>query len=230
MEIRRRGLRLSVYGLFAWLLALPLAVWAGVRAPAFPAVLTGLTLLAAAYTSFLLRRPVRSGGPAVVISFAVGSIVVLCSGWLGPFVLGPLAACACAVMVVIHSARPERPWLIAVWALIALLPFAVELLGLVPPAYSFRPGELVLHARGLELPPGPTLAALAYTSVSFLSSCSASSSAACATSSGARSAGSSCRRGTCGNCSPRRPEVSHWIPSSSMSNTSIPAGAPRWPG
>ena len=168
VEIRRQGTRFGLYGLFSWLLALPLAWWAGMRAPAFPALLTALTLLTAAYANHLLRRPVHSGRPAILLSLATGAIVALSSGWLGPFVVVPQAACATALMVVIHSARPERPWLIAVWTATVLLPFAAELLGLLPPAYSFRPGELVLHARGLELPPGPTLAALAYTSVAFL--------------------------------------------------------------
>jgi len=37
-----------------------------------------------------------------------------------------------------------------------------------PPAYSFRGGELVLHARALDLPQGLTLVALAYTSFTFM--------------------------------------------------------------
>jgi uncharacterized membrane protein YhaH (DUF805 family) len=47
-------------------------------------------------------------------------------------------------------------------------PFLVEFSGLVPPAYSFVNGDLVLHARSLRLPEGPTIAGLIYLSASFL--------------------------------------------------------------
>ena len=49
-----------------------------------------------------------------------------------------------------------------------MAPFLVEFSGLVPPAYSFANGDLVLHARSLRLPEGPTIAGLIYLSASFL--------------------------------------------------------------
>ena len=82
--------------------------------------------------------------------------------------LVPLATCASAVMFVIHCTKDERPYLIGIWVLAALLPFGVEALSLTTPAYTFRPDELVLHARALELPATATVVMLAYTSVSFM--------------------------------------------------------------
>lgn len=168
VEIRRRGITFGIYGYLTWLISLPIAVWAGIRSATVPVLLTALTLGAVAVALVLRRGELRSGRPAVVLSSISAAIVALSSCWLGPFVLAPLAACATAVMFVVHSTRRERPWLIGVWAFAAVAPFAVEQLGLVPPAYSFHAGELVLHARALELPPGPTILALVYTSVSFL--------------------------------------------------------------
>jgi serine/threonine-protein kinase len=168
VETRRRGTRFGMYGYLSWLASLPLAMWLGVRSWTIPIVLTAITVLCTLTAFVFVRRGIRSTAPGLVLSILSGAVVALSSGWLGPFVLTPLAACATAVMFVLHSTRAERPWLIGVWATSALLPFAAELSGLVPPAYAFRAGEIVLHARMLDLPPGPTLTALAYTSVSFL--------------------------------------------------------------
>jgi serine/threonine-protein kinase len=168
VETRRRGTRFGIYGYLSWLASLPLAMWMGVRDWTIPVILVALTTACIVFATLSLRRGMRSTTPGVILSILSGAVVALSSGWLGPFVLTPLAACATAVMFVLHSTRAERPWLIGVWATSALAPFAAELSGLVPPAYAFRPGELVLRARILEVPPVPTLIALVYTSVSFL--------------------------------------------------------------
>jgi serine/threonine-protein kinase len=168
VAVRRRGITFGIYGYLTWLIALPIAVWAGIRSATVPALLTVFTLGAVALALVVRRGELRSGRPAVLLSTVSATIVALSSCWLGPFVLAPLAACATCIMFVVHSTPRERPWLIGVWSVAAVAPFAVEQLGLVPPAYSFRAGELVLHARALELPPGPTILALVYTSVSFL--------------------------------------------------------------
>jgi serine/threonine-protein kinase len=163
-----RGLRFGVVGYAAWLLSVPLIMWAGVRSWTMPAVMIALTLVAIAYSVMLLRRGGRSLVQSVALATLSGTIVALSSTWLGPFVLTPIAACATAVMFVIHGSRRERPWFLAVWTAAALAPFAVELAGTFPPAASFVNGDLVLHARSISLPFGPTMAALAYTSVSFI--------------------------------------------------------------
>jgi serine/threonine-protein kinase len=168
VEARAQGLRLGIAGYASWLLSWPLALWVGVRDWSMPVGLTVMTLVCVAYAVVTLRRGARSMRQAVVLSALSSATVAFCSSWLGPFVLVPIAACATGMMFVVHCTRRERPWLIATWVLALLVPYAIELAGVAPPAYSFRPGELVLHARSLELPRGPTLAALAYTSVTFV--------------------------------------------------------------
>jgi serine/threonine-protein kinase len=168
LEVRRQGTRLGIYGYISWLAALPLSIWAGIRDWRLPALLTLLTLACIAVATRFLRSGARDTRAALALALLSGAVVATVSGWLGPFVLVPLAACATAVMFVMHSTHAERRWLLAVWVGAALAPFAAEALGVFPPAYSFRGGDLILHARGIELSPGPTIIALVYTSVSFL--------------------------------------------------------------
>jgi serine/threonine-protein kinase len=168
VDARTQGARLGVAGYAVWLLSWPLALWVGVRHWALPLGLTMLTLACIAYAYVLQRRGVRSMRHAIALSALSAATVSLCSCWLGPFVLVPVAACATSLMFIVHGTRRERPYLVGIWVVALLAPYVVEMTGLAPPAYSFRPGELVLHARALELPRGPTLAALAYTSISFV--------------------------------------------------------------
>jgi serine/threonine-protein kinase len=168
VETRKAGLRLGIWGYAAWLGAFPIALWAGVRSWSVIGALAGLTVVAILTARGLLRQRAYTTRQVVLLSSLTAAVIALTSALFGPFVLVPGAACAAAIMFVIHCSRAERPWLIGVWTVAVALPFGVELLGVVPPAYSFRPGEVVLHARAIDLPEGPILAALAYTSVSFL--------------------------------------------------------------
>jgi serine/threonine-protein kinase len=110
----------------------------------------------------------RTTGEGIILALLAGSVVAFSSGWLGPFVLAPLGACATAVLFVLHSTARERRVLIAIFTGVALAPFAASALGVGAPAYSFLPEGLLLHTRALSLPPVPTMLGLAYTSVSFL--------------------------------------------------------------
>jgi serine/threonine-protein kinase len=120
------------------------------------------------FASAMLKWGLTSRWAAVTLAIANATIVALGSGWLGPFVVTPVAALASAVIFILFVRRVDRWLLIGVWALATVVPFAVELWRIFPPAYTFGEGEIILHARLLELPPGPTLAALAYVAVSFL--------------------------------------------------------------
>jgi serine/threonine-protein kinase len=167
-RVRHQGIGYGIAGYVLWLLALPLVIWAGVRMWAYPIALTAMTLVCIVYAVIQRRNGARSRVHALLLATLTAAIVALSSAWLGPFVLAPLAACATAMMFLVHGSKTERPWLLGIWSVAALLPFAIEQLGVVPPAYTFRGDELVLHARALELPRGPTLATLAYTSVAFI--------------------------------------------------------------
>jgi serine/threonine-protein kinase len=102
------------------------------------------------------------------LSALVAATLSLCSAWLGPFVLVPVATATLALMLATRLNPHERVWLVFIWSCAILAPFGVELLHVFPPAYSFQGGDLVLHARALSLPEVPTLVALAYTSLAYL--------------------------------------------------------------
>ena len=97
----------------------------------------------------------------------VAAITSALSCWLGPFVLSPVAAASAVAWLTFQSDRRERKVLMALGALAMIVPFALELSGIVPRSFTFEGGALVLHPRALFLPPLGTTLALVYTSVTF---------------------------------------------------------------
>ena len=172
MEIRMLGVRRGLVSYGSWLLTIPLALAIGVRDWTVFATLALLTVVCMATGAYFLRPRAGARGlpqaPALALAVLTAAIVAGSSAWLGPFVLTPLAACAAVTVFVIHGTREEAPTLVGIWLVATLLPFGVEWLHLVPAAYSFRAGEIVLHPRLLSLPEGPTLALLAYSAVAFV--------------------------------------------------------------
>jgi eukaryotic-like serine/threonine-protein kinase len=169
VRTREQGLRIGLMGYTAWMIMVPFALWVGVRDWTMPGALSALVLACIAVSALALKFWLRSRIIGIAIAVLTAAAVAGVSSWLGPFVVAPAAATGAAAYFVIHSTRRERPWLIAIWCLSALLPFGVELTGLVPPGYTFTSdGDLVLHARALRLPEGPTLVGLAYVSASYV--------------------------------------------------------------
>jgi tRNA A-37 threonylcarbamoyl transferase component Bud32 len=167
-DVDAHGLRMGVVGLGSWFLALPLAMSIGIRDWASVGVMALLTLVSMLYMMQVLRRRARSTIHVIALAALLGTTLSMTSRWLGPFVLVPVATCSIAMLFASRCKPTERLWLMVIWGLAVLAPFGVELLHIGPPAYSFRDGELVLHARALDLPKGLSLAALAYTSLTFM--------------------------------------------------------------
>ena len=170
VDVRVQGFRRGAMGLAMWLATLPLALMVGVRDWRVLSSLVVLTVLCICFILAVLRSrtAIRSRVPAIVLASVCSLIIALTTTFLGPFVLVPVAACAACTMFLIHSAREEAPVLGGIWILGIFAAFSVEWLHLLPPAYSFTNGDIVLHPRLLNLPETTTMAFLTYTSVSFV--------------------------------------------------------------
>jgi len=167
-DVDAHGLRMGMAGLFSWFLSLPLALWIGIRDWVSVGIMATLTLVTILYMSRVLEARARATKHVMALAALLGTTLALTSRWLGPFVLVPVATCAIAILFASRCKREERLRLMLIWGLAVLAPFGVELLHLSPPAYTFKAGEIILHARALDLPESLTLTALAYTSLTFM--------------------------------------------------------------
>jgi serine/threonine-protein kinase len=164
---RLRAARVGAWALLSWLGVIPMVYIAGVAhwSAVIPTLV--LTVLAALWAGWAARTGRAGLRESLVLAVLVFSAVGGLSVWLGPFVLVPVASATVTLWFALHAAGRERAVVIALGILAVLVPFTLELLHLVPAAYEFRNGDLVLHPRALRLPPGVTQAGLVYTSVGF---------------------------------------------------------------
>ncbi len=167
-EVDTHALVVGQLGLCTWFLVIPLVLSIGVRNWLPVGVMIGLTAATIAYMELLRRWRTRASVHVMILASMLATTLGLASCWLGPFVLVPVATCSIAIVFASRCKKSERPWLVLIWSLGVLVPFALELLHVLPPAYSFVGGDLVLHARALNLPEGRTLAGLAYTALTFM--------------------------------------------------------------
>jgi serine/threonine-protein kinase len=165
---RAEGARFMFMVFIAYFAAAPLAVLVGIRSWLIVAVSFIVGTVGAVSSRWMQkRRAVKSKHFMFLLGLSV-LVVFIQSTWLGPFVLTPMSAAVGMTVSTIYARRSER-WMVVVAGLcMFLVPFLADLLGLVPPGFSFEPGRVVLHERALGLPKVPTLIALGYTCLAYI--------------------------------------------------------------
>ncbi len=165
---RAVGARFAFRGLASYGLTFPLMLLIGVKSWALVGGGMIFTVLAAFFAWRAYRTRTTATLPYVVF-LVLNVFVVMCHGsWLGPFVLLPTSATITTSLFALYAERRERAVVLVAGVSMFLIPFAAELLGLVPSGFSFEAGSVVLHPRALALPPTLTTIALVYTALGYI--------------------------------------------------------------
>lgn len=167
---REAALRFGTYGLATWMLMGPLVMLLGVRSWLPVLCSSGLSVLAVGYALWCRRRARLTAlnmlGLAVLVLTEVASV----AWWMGPFVLVPQAISIVTLWIAFQCRPGFERWTIVVLGTAAVAgPFALEWLGVFPPAYQFGDDRVTLFARALHLSPHITLLLLVYVSMTFVS-------------------------------------------------------------
>lgn len=158
-EQRRQSAQVSFLGLGVVLLILPFFATLGVRS--YPALLLlfGCVLCFTLFSYWLSRTGGNTSahilGSAVLGASVAGTTSVV----LGPLVLVPTAACVIALAVIVNSrAEPRRRYrVVAIASAAVLVPFGLQLLGVLPASYAFDAAGMRILPWATHLPEGPTL-------------------------------------------------------------------------
>jgi eukaryotic-like serine/threonine-protein kinase len=164
---RARNVRTGMQGLLLWLSTLPLVTVIGVESWLAVGGLALATALAAAVAYRMSRFPRVDLRWSAVLATLVAAVVALTSCYLGPFTLVPTCAATASLLFATSATRRERRIFAAILAAGAMLPFLVEILGLVPRAYDFEPGRIIVFARAVRLPEAATMATMMYSTLTF---------------------------------------------------------------
>jgi serine/threonine-protein kinase len=132
-------------------LYIPLQLLMGVRSPWLWA--TYAMALVTSLVSFGVARLARPRTKHSMIVFALSlTSVSSMAGYFGPFVMVPAIAATSALVFATTNDRSHRALIIALGSLAVLVPYCLELAGVVPPSMRFTPDGLVLLPRLLWLP------------------------------------------------------------------------------
>ncbi len=164
---RVHAIRIGARFYSLWIPCIPVVISLGIRnwwamGPSFALVVATVAL--AVFSAVTRRVTSRRAVALLVLSSAA---IATFSCWLGPFVLLPVAAAVNIMAFALHATRRERPIVALVAILASTVPFVLQLTGILPPAWAFRDGALVLLPRAVSLHPVPTIASLLYISVSL---------------------------------------------------------------
>jgi serine/threonine-protein kinase len=168
ISARTEGARLGWRAFISYTLAFPLMVVMGIKSWLMIGVGMTCTITAAVVARYAYtRRAVQTTGFMLLLLLSAG-IVVVQGTWLGPFVLLPTSATLTVSLFTLYANRRERSLVFAAGACMFLLPFLADVLGLVPPGFSFEPGGVLLHERTLGLTKGATIVGLIYSCTGYI--------------------------------------------------------------
>jgi serine/threonine-protein kinase len=150
-----------------WLGLVPVLVWMGVRSWTAVAVFVGLMLV----LQVLSRGAVALRRSSQLQVRIVATVVFIVIGWsslvFGPFMMTPsLAAMTCGMFMLERDRGGTHRYFLLCAIGTVLVPFVLELTGVLPISGAIREGTLVLFPRVAEFNTLPTLLLLVLSSVS----------------------------------------------------------------
>ncbi len=152
--------RLGAMSGAGWLLLLPVLAWMGVRSWAQVAffVVAMCIVQVLSWRVVITRRPTTTN--LRLVSFSVGCVIAWSSLLFGPFVLTPVLAAMTVGMFMLERDRGEHKWFLLGGVATVALPYALELLGVLPRSTQLVGDTLVVHARLAAFDPLPTMLVL----------------------------------------------------------------------
>jgi serine/threonine-protein kinase len=156
-------------GAFAVRLAFfPLVVLMGVRLWGLAGFTLALLVGSVAIAFWLWRRSsIELWHGALLLGVSTLSIVLL-SSIFGSYLLLPPMILMNNITFALHAGPRMRRGIMALGAAAVLVPLGLELAGLVPPAYGFASGNLIVLPRLVDFPPLMTLTLLTLSTVALV--------------------------------------------------------------
>jgi serine/threonine-protein kinase len=164
----RTGLRIAALVHCAWLFALPIFLWMGIRQPLAIATFLGLELCASAIALLASRRAQPPEWPISLLVVTNIACIALLTGVLGSLVLVPMLALGHSMPIMLHPARRVRIAALVLGCAVVIVPSVLGWLDVTAPSYGFRDGDMTIAARWLSLTPLPTMGLLLVVSLATL--------------------------------------------------------------
>jgi serine/threonine-protein kinase len=156
-QARRATARVSAFRYLTWLVGTPVLLWMGVREPLVAAATFGAVATSAAIAWWAHRRGRGDERSSLLIVAASSVALIFLNSLAGVFLIVPGLVAINTLYFSLHADRASRRLITLAGLAAILLPIALELIGLVPPAYRFADGAIHVLPRMTALPANQTL-------------------------------------------------------------------------
>ncbi len=156
---------LSVLGYLAFV---PLLLWSGVRDVTFVIAFAALSLISAGQVMLMLRKEKITPAP-LYLNAAINALLigVVCR-MTGPFIIAPALVLVTLMAYASHPRFGKIPILAGILSASVLVPWGLELIGVLEKTYSFHDGSLTLSSSVVQFSSVPVQLAMAAVLVSLI--------------------------------------------------------------
>ncbi|HEX4454172.1 MAG TPA: serine/threonine-protein kinase [Kofleriaceae bacterium] len=138
--------RLAAFSLVGYLAFIPLLLWTGVRVP-WLVIAFGLLAIASSTQIYSMVRRDRIYGWRIYVNACINATIIgLVCRMVGPFIVAPTLV---ATTLMAYAAHPRFGRIVVVASILAaavLVPWGLELAGVLSPTYTFVDGTIVLSS------------------------------------------------------------------------------------
>lgn len=161
----RSAFRVGAINYSLWFVLLPFLAWMGIVDWVPVGVATALVVSAIGICVHGSRQPRVTVRTQYLLLFVTNGALLCSTRFLGPLVFVPAILAVNTFAFALTDAPRRRALFVLVSALVLIVPFSLEQLGLWTASYSFERGGMIILANAVEVPAGATLAALFVSSV-----------------------------------------------------------------
>ena len=167
VNARSQG-RLAALTLLGYLAFVPLFLWTGVRDMKLLFAFVGVALGSGAHVLALTRRT-RLKSSIIYLNACINAVLIgIICRMIGPFIIAPTLVMTTLMSYAAHPRFGRISVLSVIMASGVLVPWGLELLGVIAPTYHFTHGTLVLQTNAIDFSAGPVQLAFAGVLVSLL--------------------------------------------------------------
>jgi serine/threonine protein kinase len=145
-ETGREHGRLAALSLVGYLAFIPLLLWTGVRVP-WIVIAFGVLAIASSTQIYSMVKRDRIYGWRIYLNACINAVIIgLVCRMVGPFIVAPTLV---ATTLMAYAAHPRFGRIVVVASILAgavLVPWALELTGVLSPTYTFVDGTIVLSS------------------------------------------------------------------------------------
>jgi len=145
---------------------LPVCLWVGIRQPAIVVGFFGVLALACISSAMVGRSRAPSYGLISIVLVLSNIAFAIGAGFFGPLVLMPGVIAVNATAFAVFSRKSYRLFAAICASLAVVVPFALELTGVITPSYHFDGNGMYVIPRALALPQTETYVLLVLASLS----------------------------------------------------------------